>query len=308
MSINKKSLILLGLLSLVWGGYFLLIEIADDSFPPFVIATTRLAMGAVILLVVLKRQGLRLPPLGRSWVPFLIIGFFEALLPTLLLSMGEDHISPALASVLFSTMPIFTVIIGYIWLSRPLTRNKIVGVVIGFIGTLIVLIPDLSLGVGEGIVLLGALAVLIASLAKSVAALYSHQVLENKEPVVVATTMMSSAAVAGLPFMLILENPFQIRPTSEALLALALIGVSSAVGFLMFFWLIKHRGPTFASIVRFNEPPIAILLSVFFLSDSLNITTLVGVITILLCIAIMNGYLDNFWAKIMPRRTAVSDA
>lgn len=307
MSINKKSLILLGLLSFIWGGYFILIEIADESFPPIVIATTRLAIGAALLLAVLKRQGLRLPPLGRAWVPFFIIGFFEALLPTFLLAIGESYVTSAMASVLFSTMPVFTVIIGFVWLSRPLTRTKIVGVVTGFAGTLIVLIPNLSLNMGQGLVLLGVLAVLMASLAKAFAALYSHQVLENKEPVVVAATMMSAAALAGLPFMLMFENPFQIRPTGESLLALALIGVSSAAGFLIFFWLIKHRGPTFASLVRFNEPPIAILLSVLLLGDSLDLTTLIGMVVILLCIAIMNGYFDRFLARILPRRAAVSE-
>jgi drug/metabolite transporter (DMT)-like permease len=262
-----------------------------------------------------RYQGVRSPGVGQAAKTHRTvmsrlshkIGFFEALLPTFLLAIGESYVTSAMASVLFSTMPVFTVIIGFVWLSRPLTRTKIVGVVTGFAGTLIVLIPDLSLNMGQGLVLLGVLAVLMASLAKAFAALYSHQVLENKEPVVVAATMMSAAALAGLPFMLMFENPFQIRPTGESLLALALIGVSSAAGFLIFFWLIKHRGPTFASLVRFNEPPIAILLSVLLLGDSLDLTTLIGMVVILLCIAIMNGYFDRFLARILPRRAAVSE-
>jgi drug/metabolite transporter (DMT)-like permease len=307
MSENNKSLLFLGLLSLVWGGFFLLIEIASKSFPPLVIATIRLMIGGGILLVVLKRQGLQLPPIGRAWIPFAIVGFFEALLPTALLSVGESHISSSLASVLFSTMPVFTVIIGYAWLSSPLTRNKVLGVAIGFAGTVIVLIPEFSLDAGQGIVLVGAIAVIIAALTKAFAALYSHQIMEEQEPVVMATGMMLSAAVIGLPFMMIFENPFQLRPSMQSIMVMAVIGVTSAIGFMLFFWLIKHRGPTFASLVRFNEPPIAILLAVVFTGAALEVTTLIGMAVVLLCIAIMNGYLDGLLAKVFPEKAAVSE-
>ncbi|MDX1415457.1 MAG: EamA family transporter [Candidatus Promineifilaceae bacterium] len=293
MSIESRGLILLALLSLIWGAYFLLIEIADDSVPPLAIATVRLGIGALVLYPVLKWQGGRLPPLGREWAPFVIIGLFEALLTTILVSFGETHISSALAAVLFSTMPVFTVLLGHLWLREPFTLNKTLGVAIGFIGTLIVLLPTLSQGAGAGAVLLGALAVLLASLSKAFAALYSHNVLKAREPLETAVTMMICAAAIGLPLTLILENPAQINPTLESLVALIALGVFTAgIGFLLFFWLVKHRGPTFASIVRFNEPPIAIFLAAIFAGTAIHWTTLLGTAVILLCIAIMNGYLD----------------
>lgn len=302
MTVKSKSLVLLALLSVIWGSYFLLIEIADDSFPPLTIASVRLAIGAAVLYPLLSMQGQRLPKLGKAWGPLLVIGIFEALLTTMLVSLGESHISSALASVLFSTMPIFTVIVGYLWWSRPVTRNKVFGVLIGFFGALIVLGPSLRSGAGSGLLLVGAFAILMASLSKAFAALYSHRVLDGIEPVVVATGMMASAAAISLPLMFVLENPLQLRPSTESLLALITIGLASAAGFLIFFWLIKHRGPTFASIVRFNEPPIAILLAIVFTGGTLQPSTVIGMIVILLCVAVINGYLDPLTTRFLPHR------
>jgi drug/metabolite transporter (DMT)-like permease len=119
--------------------------------------------------------------------------------------------------------------------------------------------------------------------------------LKDQEPIVVATAMMITAAVIGLPLTILFENPAQITLTTESLLALIVLGIFTAgIGYLLLFWLIKDRGPTFASIVRFNEPPIAILLAAMFTNGDLQLSMLVGMAFILLCVAIMNGYLDRF--------------
>jgi drug/metabolite transporter (DMT)-like permease len=303
MSTKTKSLIILGVLSFIWGGYFLLIQIADDSFQPITIATARMVIGAIIVFPVLKLQGLSLPPLGRGWFPLIIIGLFEALVPTTLVAFGETHVSSGLAAVLFSTMPIFTVMLAHFWRSEPFTRNKTLGVLIGFTGTVIVLLPSLAGGAGSGAILLGALAVLLASFSKAFAALYSHTALADKEPIEVAAGMMISAAVIGSPFILLFENPIGVEFTTRSLIALIAVGVFSAgVAFILFFWLIKYRGPSFASIVRFNEPPIAIGLAFVFLGASIHWTTFAGTAVILLCIAIMNGYLDGQLDKVFRRK------
>ena len=80
MTNNMKGFLIWGLLSLIWGSHFLLIEIADDSFLPLTIAFDRLAIGGAVLYLVLRMQGSRLPKLGKSWMPFIVIGIFEALL------------------------------------------------------------------------------------------------------------------------------------------------------------------------------------------------------------------------------------
>jgi drug/metabolite transporter (DMT)-like permease len=299
MSLNNKSLLVLGLLSLIWGSSFLLIQVADDSFPPLFIATVQLMLGALVVYPVLRLQKLQLPRLGKAWGPFLIIGLFEALVPTILLAYGETDISSALAAILFSTMPIFTVLLGHFWLGEPFSRNKSVAVTIGFAGTIIVLLPGLSTSSPAG--LIGVIAILLAAISKAFAALYSHRILKGKEPLEVATGMMITAAVIGIPLTFVIDDLRQITPSAKSVVALILTGVFTAgVAFILFFWLIKHRGPTFASLVRFNEPTIALLLAVVLTGATLVPLTFIGMTMILVCLAIMNGY----WESIMGRFSA----
>jgi drug/metabolite transporter (DMT)-like permease len=305
MSLNNKSLLVLGLLSLIWGSYFLLIQVADDSFSPLFIATVRLMLGALIVYPFFRLQKLKLPRLGKAWYPFLIIGLFEALVPTILLAYGEIDISSAMAAVLFSTMPIFTVLLGHFWLGEPFSRNKSVAVIIGFAGTIIVLLPGLSGGTSAA--LIGVVAVLLSAASKAFAALYSHRILKGKEPLEVATGMMIAAAALGIPLTLVFGDLGQITPSAASVVALILIGVFTAgVGFILFFWLIKHRGPTFASLVRFNEPPIALFLAVILTGATFKPLTLIGMALILVCLAIMNGYWESIWGRFSAKKEEVA--
>lgn len=300
MSLKTKGLLVLGLLSLIWGSYFLLIKVADESFPPMFIATVRLILGVLVVYPVLRFQKLKLPRLGKAWVPFLIIGLFEALVPTILVAFGEKEISSGLAAILYSTMPIFTVLLGHYWLREPFSRNKSVAVAIGFAGTIIVLLPGLSSGTPTA--LISVFAILLAAACKAFAALYSHRILKGKEPLEVATGMMIAAAAVGIPLTFVFDDLSKITLSEISVIALILIGVFSAgVGFILFFWLIKHRGPTFASLVRFNEPPVALLLSVILIGASFEPFTFIGMALILICVAIMSGYWESianrFWGK-----------
>ncbi len=296
MSLKTKGLLILGLLSLIWGSYFLLIKVADESFPPMFIATVRLMLGALVVYPVLRLQKLKLPRLGVAWVPFVIIGLFEALVPTILIAFGEKQISSALTSILYSTTPIFTVLVGHYWLREPFSRNKSVAVAIGFTGVVIVLLPGLSSGTPTA--LISVFSILLAAACKAFAALYSHRILKGKEPLEVASGMMIAGAAIGIPLTLVFDDLSQITPSEASIVALILIGVFTAgVAFILFFWLVKHRGPTFATLVRFNEPPVALLLSVILVGASFEPLTFIGMALILLCVAIMSGY----WGSIANR-------
>jgi drug/metabolite transporter (DMT)-like permease len=300
MSLKTKGLLVLGLLSLIWGSYFLLIKVADESFPPLFISTVRVILGALIVYPVLRFQKLKLPRLGKAWVPFLIIGLFEAWVPTILLSFGEREISSGLSSILFSTVPIFTVLLGHYWLGEPFGRNKSVAVAIGFAGVIIVLLPGLSGGTPTA--LISVFTILLAAACKAFSALYSHRILKGKEPLEVAAGMMIAAAAVGIPLTFAFEDLSKITLSESSVIALILIGVfATGVGFILFFWLVKHRGPTFASLVRFNEPLVALLLSAIFIGASFGPSTFIGMALILICVAIMSGYWESiakrFWGK-----------
>ena len=299
MIAKSKGMLYLALLSVIWGASFLLIKIAGQSFPPLALATGRMVIGAVCLFFFLKAQGGGMPRISRVWVPFLLLGIFNALIPIALLSFAETEISSGLTAVLNSTVPIITVILAHFLVDERLTTDKTIGIIIGFSGTLIVLIPNLSNGTSTSIT--GLIAVLLASLFIALSTIYARKYLKDVPPAQTATGMMASAAVVGFPLMLIFENPDQISPAGDDILALFALGIiCSAVAYLLYYWLVANRGATYASLVMFTQPALALIFSAIFIDASVQWTTILGMAVILLCIAIMDGFLDRFFKSKKP--------
>lgn len=293
MTSRNKGLLYLALLSIFWGASFLWIAIAVTSISPLVLSTSRMIFASMIIYPFFRMGGHKLPHLGKEWIPFLVLGICNALLPYTLIPLAETHISPALTAVLFSTMPIFTVLLTRYWAREALTKAKIIGVMVGFLGVLIALIPTFSGGMEAN--LIGASVVLLSALLIAFSTLYTHKYLKDVPPIKTVLGMMLSAAAVGLPLLLFFEYPLNATPTTQSLLALVYLTVISTVlAFLMYFWLITNRGPTFASLVRFIQPPLAVIMAALFFGSSIPWTTYVGMFVILLSIVLEGDYL-NAW-------------
>ena len=83
---------MLGYLCISWGFAFLLIALALDSFPPLTLVTIRLVVGALILYLIMRWQGLSLPRERRWWLYFVALSIMGNLLPFTLISWGQLHI------------------------------------------------------------------------------------------------------------------------------------------------------------------------------------------------------------------------
>jgi len=293
---KKKGTLYLAALSIIWGGSFLLIKIASETIPPLAFATARMAIGAVCLYLFLKIKGDGMPRIGRAWIPFLVLGVFHALLLSALLSFAEDQISSGLTSVLDSTSPIMTVILAHFLVDETLTIDRAVGIIVGFVGVIIVLLPGLRASSSTNVS--GTIAVLLSALFIALTAIYARRFLKNVAPAKTVTGMMATAAVVGLPLTFIFEKPLQMSPSKESLISLVVLGsFCSALAFLLYYWLIANRGATYASLVQFTQPPLAIIFGAIFMGTLVQSTTIVGGAIILLCIAIMDGFLDKLFKR-----------
>ena len=292
MDIKTKGTIYLILCSLIWGGSFPLIEIADRTIPPFTFTMSRMAIGAVLLYSYLRLRGDRMPRLGRTWIPFVIMGVFGTLLPVLLIAFGEEDISSGFTAVILSTVPVITVIIAHFFADEGLTTAKIAGVAIGFAGACIVLSPDLLQGVETTII--GIVLILVVALCRASTNVYAHIHLKNVTPVHTATGMMISATVITFPLACIVDDPLSVRPSTEGLISIVVSGIfCSAIAYLLLYWLIANRGPTFASLIECIMPAVAVFYSAALLGSSIDMTTVIGMVVLAVCIVVMNGYLGR---------------
>jgi drug/metabolite transporter (DMT)-like permease len=137
-----RSLARLGLLALVWGSSFLWIKLALDGLFPVQLVLVRLTLGAVVLLLVMCVRRLRLPRDRTIWLRLTVAALVANAIPYLLFAIGEQTVSSSLAGALNATTPLWTLGIGLAARTeRQLTTLRLVGLLVGFAGALVILAP-----------------------------------------------------------------------------------------------------------------------------------------------------------------------
>ena len=301
---KSRAILYLSILGLIWGASFLFIKICVGSIPLFTFVSGRMLMGGCVLYGILLLQGDKMPPLGRAWIPFVVIGFFNALLPYGLIAWGEQHISSGLAAILNGTTPIFTVIIAHYFISdERLTAGKITGILLGFVGIVVVVWPELHRGMSFD---LGRqLAVVGGSLGYAIAIVYARRHLQGVPAIKTSIGMLASGFVMTVPLVLLWENPLAIQPSPEAWLSWAALSIfGTAVAYLLYYWLVRHAGATYTSLVTFLLPPMGVFWGALILDERIEWLQAVGALVIIFSIMLVNGYLDKPWRRAI--RTAKS--
>ena len=137
-----RSLVRLVLLALLWGSSFLWIKLALDGLSPVQLVLVRLALGAAVLVAVVRLRRLRLPHDRTTWLHLTVAALVANAIPYLLFAFGEQTVSSSLAGALNATTPLWTLGIGLAARTeRQVTPMRVVGLLVGFAGALVILAP-----------------------------------------------------------------------------------------------------------------------------------------------------------------------
>ena len=257
---------LLIILSLFWGGSFFFIQIALRDFQPFTLVFLRISFATLILVGVVYMSGQRLPVSHKTWMGYILMGLINNAIPFSLIVWGQTRIESGVASILNATTPIFTVILAHFLTSdERLTIPKIMGVLVGFIGVYLMVMPELNNGFSwRG---LGQVAVLGAAISYSFAGIFGKR-FKHIPAVVNSAGMLLCSSVIMLPLAIIIDAPWSVRPSFEALAALLSMAViSTAAAYLLYFYLLAAVGATNVLLVTFLIPVSALLLGVGVLGE-----------------------------------------
>lgn len=280
--------LLLGVLSLLFGSVFLLIEIALEGFGPFTLVLGRVGLGALVLVAYVHVSGARLPTNGPTWRHFFVMGALNNVVPFSLISWGQVAIDSGIAAILNATSPLFSVVLAhFLTADERMTANKAVGVMVGFAGVVVMVGPSALTGlVAEG---LGQLAVLGATLSYALAAIYGRR-LAAVPPTVSAAGMLVAATVMMAPLALVFERPWTASPGVAARAAVITMAVfCTALAFLLYFRILATAGATNTLLVTFLIPPSALVLGVVVLGEQPHWTALLGMALILIGLAVVDG-------------------
>jgi len=160
-------------LSVLWGGSFFFVGVAVADLPPLTIVTLRVGLAAIVLWIIALLMGLRPPKNVGVWVAFLGIGLLNNVIPFVLIVWGQTQIASGLASILNAATPIFTVVVaGMLLPDECTTPLKLIGVVTGFIGVVVMIgLPAL----GGSSSLLAQIAIITATLFYAFAGVYGRR-------------------------------------------------------------------------------------------------------------------------------------
>ena len=297
---NLRNILLLFVPGTLWGVSFLFVEIVLETIPPFTLTLSRSLIAAIPLLLALYFLGGRLPQLSRAWYPYLVLGIFNNAVPYALITWGQVHIDSGLATILISTMPLFTILLAHFFIAdEHFTQGKLLGIGLGLVGILVLIGPDALQGLGLNI--WGQLAVIGGGFSYAVAAIYSRLLLRNsqsndKSKWIPLLELMSGQLITGtlfiLPLSLIVEAPWRLQPSVLSITALITLGLlGTSVATLVYVYLIDAVGATFASTVVYLIPLNGVFWGAYILKEIVTWQAIIALILILSGIAIVNGFI-----------------
>jgi drug/metabolite transporter (DMT)-like permease len=291
---------LLLLLGLLWGMPYALTKIALATIPPVTLVAARVLLAAGVLWVIVLFMGCKMPT-RRDFVARLFIqGCVACVIPYTLIAFGQQSVDSALAGILNSTTPLFVCLISFVWTRHePLTVARLFGVTLGLGG--VVMIAGATALVGLGREMAGQLAIILATLSSAASAIHGRR-FAAVAPEIAAAGTLTSAAVVLVPLSFFMETPLNFAPSAASLAALlANAVVATALGFVVYFHLIRTIGSMGTASVGYLKPAVGVLIGCALMGESLTWTAAGGLIAILIGVAAINQN-DSLGALWRPGR------
>lgn len=296
-SIAPMTWVFLLLLGLIWGGSFFFSRVAVEHVPPLTLVLLRVSLAAAALHIHLRARDDLYRVLLRRWRAFILLGTINNVIPFTLIFLGQTEIGAGLAATLNATTPLFTVIIANrLTADEKLTIPKIIGCLLGLAGTFVLIGPTAITGLGAPV--WAQLAVVGAAISYGFAAIYGKK-FSDLQPTVTAAGQLTASSLVMLPLVLFIDHPWNLPiPPPDIIVAILLLAVvSTSLGYILYFRIIRDAGATNGSIVTLLVPPSAILLGVIFLGEQLSLEAFLGLLLIASGLVTIDGRLTAILRK-----------
>jgi len=269
---------------LVWGSTYLAIRYAVETMPPFVMGGTRFLISGLLLYAWSRSRGAARPTL-RQWRNASIAGGFLLLGGNGGVVWAEQTVPSGLTALLVSILPFWLVIIE--WARPPRRRPSaavLIGLVVGFIG-IIVLVGPGKIG-GNGVSILGAVVLIFASLSWAIGSFWSRDAdLPDSGLLTTGMEMLGGGLLLFLAGVVAGElRNFDLGAVSTASWVgwIYLIVFGSLIGFTSYIWLLDKVSPARLGTYAYVNPIVAVILGWAIAGETLSARTGVAA-TIVIC-------------------------
>lgn len=289
---TRLDWLILATLGLMFGASFMGVSVALQGFGPLSIAAYRIALGAAILVAFAKASGRRMPPLSAAnglaiWGAAITMGAFSNAVPFFLLGWAQEHVASGFAGVSMAAMPLITLVLAHFLVAgEQITLRRLIGILIGFIGVVVLIGPSAFETTGMAQENLARLVCLAAGACYAIGSIVARLCPDVDRRAFAATTLVA-ATVMILPIALWREGLPAEMPAVLPALSVVLLGIfPTALAQILLVILVRRAGPTFLSLVNYQVPLWAIFLGALILGEALPSSLIWAMLLILIGVAI----------------------
>lgn len=277
---------LLLLLAALWGASYSFIKVGVATIPPITLIAARTLIAGLILIVIIRLRGLRLPTDALTWKRFLFQACLNSVVPFTAIAWAEQTTEAGLAAILNSTTPIFTFLITLlITRQEAVTSRRLFGVAAGLAGTCLIIGVQALTGLGNE--LWTQLAIIAATICYAGAAIFGRN-FKSLDPMLPAAGSLISGAIILIPLSLIFDQPWTLTPSANSVFALLGLAVfSTAAAFTIYFRLIHTLGPVGTTAQAYLRVPIGVGIGAIFLGERLTSTAWQGLAFVIIGVIAM---------------------
>jgi len=250
--------------------------------PPFFSVGIRFFIAFLVLFVYSMKLKLKFPKDLKSHFFLFYFSFILFTAAYGLVYWGEQYINSGLTSVLFSVMPFYTVIFSIKMLPEEhITLKKISGVILGFIGILIIFGDQIDLGLEHPLAIYGMVGVLLSPLFSALGSIMGKKVSSKFQPVTLNTLPLLYASISFLIISYFTESQTHLQLTGMAWFSLFYLGIfGTAVAFVVYFWMLRHTSMLLMSSITFITPPLALIWGWIVLGEQITPQLIIGMVLV----------------------------
>jgi drug/metabolite transporter (DMT)-like permease len=282
----------MAIIYVVWGSTYFGIAVAIESMPPFLMASGRFAIAGLLLIGwdLLRHPEARRLPTRRQVIDSLIVGGMLLGVANGFVAYGEKTVASGIAAILVAMMPLWFALFGWLYFRDRLPRIVVLAVIVGFVGTAILVAPA-----GEGANQFDTFGILIlagAPIAWAHGSMYSARKAKLPPSPLTASglQMLAGSLVCGIESVLFGEpatfHPEAITPAS-AIAVVYLIIFGSMVAYTAYAWLLRNAPLSLIGTYAYVNPVVAVALGTIFLHEEISPRTIIGAGVIIVAVAII---------------------
>ena len=260
--------IALGLI-LIWGSAYTMVSVGVDYITPIWLVVYRLVLGAILVTAYVYFKGLKLPKLHDvRWRWYFILGMVGSVIPFFLLSTGQVKVDSGITAIIVGVMPLMTIVLAHFFTNERLNFQKLLGFIIGFLGIVVLFLPDnLSLELvsdwqSQLLIVLGAFCYAVTT------------VIAKRAPDTPSSVGAAMMLICSVPVAIIAAIwsglPTEVPAMMGIWMAIGLGIGSTALATILYLYVIQETGPSAIAKINYFVPLASVIFGIGLLGEEFS--------------------------------------